>query len=258
MKVIDGIRFAKKYAPVPLTEWQLDILHGIFANRFSMIVLPSGYGKTLMAALNVSARLFCEHKRIRSFGVSGDLEQAGLLSQTLDDICEHPDLRSLVIKKQWRISLRQAPKSVHETLASHAATAWGRTPNVLTCDELSEATAQSEQNFFAMVSALRKQQHSSLVIITSPSLVDSTAHRILENVRGDPKWFVCEHTSDDIDAPWLDTDSEDVYDSLLPFQIRQAKHKGIWTSLGGNVLSQEKIDQMFEDVEPDLPVEVVR
>ncbi len=100
MKVIEGIRFAKRYAPVPLTEWQLDILEGIFANRFSIIILPSGYGKTLLAAINVSARLFCEHTRIRSFGVAGDQEQAGLLDQAIEGICDHPAGTLLSIERE--------------------------------------------------------------------------------------------------------------------------------------------------------------
>ncbi len=255
MKVIDGIRFAKKYAPVPLMDWQVAILRGVLSNRFSIVILPSGFGKTLLAGLNVSARLFCEHTRIRSFGIAGDQEQASLLDQAIDDICEHPDLRPLVTKHKWKTVLKQAPKSSHETLASHQPSVWGKTPSIVTADELAEATAESERNFYAMVSALRKQRHSSLVIITSPSLIDSTAHQILEIHPGDPKWFVCEHTSDDIDAPWLDTDSEEVYDVLLPREIREAKHKGIWADLGGNVLSRDKIDHMFEDSDP---VEVLR
>ncbi len=246
-----GLQFAKRYSPVPLVQWQLDILWGIFENRFSMIVLPSGYGKTLIAAIHVGGTLFGEKKHIRSFGISGDKEQAGLLDQALAEVCEHPDLRRLVNVKQWKISLKYAPKSTHETLPAHVPSVWGRTPSIVTCDELSEATTQSEKNFFAVVSALRKQKDSRLVIITSPSLIDSTAHRIVQQVRHDPKWFVVEHTSDDIAAPWLDTESEDVYDALLPREIREAKHKGIWTDLSGNVLGREKIENMFVDALPE-------
>lgn len=251
MKASEGVRFVKRYAPVTLIKWQLEILEGLFANRFSIVILPSGYGKTLIAALHVAATLFGEHRRIRSYGIAGDLEQGGLLDQALSEICEHPDLQRLVIIKQWKLALKYAPKSVHETLPVHVPSVWGRTPSILTCDELSEATAQSEQNFFAMVSALRKQKDSRLVIITSPSLIDSTAHQILEAVRHDPKWFCVEHTSAGIAAPWLDTDSEDVYDVLLPREMRQQKHRGIWTDLSGNVLSREKIDNMFVDAFPE-------
>lgn len=246
MKPTEGLRFAKRFSPVPLVDWQLDILKGIFENRFSIIILPSGYGKTLLASLHVAATLIGEPKRIRSFGIAGDQEQAGLLDQALDEVFEHPDLRRLVNVKQWKIALKHIPKSTHETLPTHVPSVWGRTPSILTCDELSEATAQSEKNFFAVVSALRKQKDSQLVIITSPSLIDSTAHRILEQVRHDPKWFVVEHTSEDISATWLDTESEDVYDVLLPREIREAKHKGIWTDLSGNLLERQKIEAMME------------
>lgn len=246
-----GLQFAKRYSPVPLVPWQLDILAGIFAHRFSIIVLPSGYGKTLLASLHVGATLFGERRRIRSFGIAGDIEQAGLLDQALEEVCGHPELRRLVTVGKWKVSLKGAPKSTHETLPSHVPSVWGRTPSILTCDELSEATTQSEKNFFAVVSALRKQKDSRLVIITSPSLIDSTAHRIVNMVRHDPKWFVAEHTSDDVQAPWLDTESEDVYDALLPREIREAKHKGIWTDLSGNVLGREKIENMFVDALPE-------
>jgi len=246
MKPVEGIRFAQKYSPVPLTDWQLSILEGIFSNRFSIIILPSGFGKTLLASLNVAANLIGSSERIKSFGVAADIEQAGLLDQSLEGVFEHPQLRRLVDIKAWKISLKYAPKSTHETLPTHVPSVWGRTPSILTCDELSEATTQSEKNFFAMVSALRKQKNSKLVIITSPSLIDSTAHKILEAVRHDPKWFVIEYTHTDVEASWLDLESEDVYDVLLPREIREAKHKGIWTDLSGNVLAREKIESMMQ------------
>lgn len=252
MKPSEGVKFCERYSPVELTPWQTEILRGIFQSRFSLIVLPSGYYKTGMAALAVGAHLICEKRKIRSFGLAGDLDQAGLLSEALEEIFQHDHLARLVDVTQWKISLKHGAKSVHETLASHVPSVWGRTPDLLVVDELAEATAQSEKAFFATVSALRKTKHSKLIIITSPSVVDVTAHRILEAVRHDPAWNVQERTSDDVEAPWLDTESEGVYDILLPPELRAAKHKGHWVDEGGGMVAREWVDRMQTDDFPDV------
>ena len=101
-----GVQFAKRFAPVKLLEWQLAILHGMFAHRFSIIVIPSGYGKTLLAAIHVAATLIGEDRRIRSYGIAGDIEQAGLLDQALGEVFDHPELRrlvSLLVKISWPV-----------------------------------------------------------------------------------------------------------------------------------------------------------
>lgn len=249
MKPSDGLKFCKKYSPVKLTDWQEEILKGIFSNRFCLIILPSGAGKTLMASLAVGASLICSKKKIRSFAVSNDIEQAGLLDQSLNEVFEHPDLRRLVDATQWKIALKHQPKSVHQTLATHVSSAWGKTPHLVVADELSESTAASEKNFFAVVSALRKTKDSRLIIITSPSFRDSTAHKILEQVRNDPNWFCVEYTSDEISCPWLD-ESDSIYDVLLPREIRESKHKGIWVDPGGGVMDRAKVDNMTVDAFP--------
>lgn len=253
MKPSDLLKFCKKYSPVPLVKFQLEILDGIFKNRFCIIVEPSGWGKTLKSGLHVAACMVGSKKRIRSFAIAGDLAQAGLLHQALVDIFQHEDLRRLVHETSWTLKLRHAPKSVHETLATSPSTVWGITPAILTVDELSEATAQSERNFFAAVSALRKDRDSKLAIFMSPGLRDTTAHRIVGTVRGDPKWFVVELTDADHQPPWLDSDSEGVYDALLPPEIREAKHAGRWADPGGGVVDRGKLDNMSVDAFSDMP-----
>ena len=247
MKASDGLRFCEKYSPVPLVPLQKEILAAMFGNRFCLVVEPSGWGKTLKAALHIGGHLICSKKKVRSFGIAGDQAQAGLLHAALVEIFAHPDLRRLVAETTWVLKLRHAPKSEHQTLATSPSTLWGITPRIVTSDELSEATPQAEKNFFAAVSSLRKQRDSKLVIITSPGIVGTTAHRIVESVRGDPKWCLIELTSEDYQPPWLDLESDSVYDALLPPEIREAKHKGIWAVEGGGVLSREKIEAMELD-----------
>lgn len=138
--VKDYLAFVTKYADAPLTEWQLQDIEGVLSHRFSFLIWPSGYGKTLCSALVISAHLILSRHRIISFGAAGDLDQALLLQAALDQIFTHDDLQRLVAQTHNKIKLRHFPKSVHRTLATHAASTWGVTPDFVFLDEVAEAT----------------------------------------------------------------------------------------------------------------------
>ncbi len=247
-KLKEFLAFIKRYAEVPLISWQLTDIEGALAHRFSYLIWPSGYGKTMIAALIIAAHLILSKVRVRSFGGSGDEDQAGLLHQALQDIFAHPDLQGLVTETRNEIRLKHAPKSVHRTLATHVSTTWGLTPSILVVDELSEATPAMEKMFNALISSLRKKKDSRLLIITSPGLRGSFAHRLLEEVRDDDRWFVSERQEEE--TPWLDTDHADLYQRILPREITDAKHRGIWAVHEGSVLDHAVVGNVFV---PDLP-----
>ncbi len=226
-KAPDLLALIQKYAPVAPIDWQIADIRGILAHRFSYVVWPSGYGKTMVAALIIAARLILSKTRLRSFGGAGDEDQALLLHEALQGIFQHPELAPLMVETRGVMALKHAPKSTHRTLTTHAATTWGITPSDLTVDELAEATPAMEKMFHALISSLRKRKDSRLVIITSPGYRGSFAHKLLEEVRGDGRWFISERQEEE--APWLDTEHGDLYQRILPRSIYAAKHKGEWT-----------------------------
>lgn len=249
-KLKEYVAFIKRYAEVPLIPWQLTDIEGALAHRFSYLIWPSGYGKTMIAALIIAAHLILSEVRVRSFGGAGDEDQAGLLHQALQDIFAHPDLQGLVTETRNEIRLKHAPNSVHRTLATHVWSTWGITPSILVVDEYAESTPAMKKMFDAFIASLRKKKDSKLIVITSPGLRDSSADQLREDMKNDQRCFVSERTAEDTHAPWLDTDYADLYQQILPREIHDAKHRGIWAVPGGSVLDRPIVENIFT---PDLP-----
>ncbi|KKK49767.1 hypothetical protein LCGC14_3131730, partial [marine sediment metagenome] len=133
-----------------------------------------------------------------------------------------------------------------EIWAADAASAWGLRPSLLILDELSQWRGhESEELFNAAFSSTGKVPGCQLLVGTTAGWDrNSLCYRIRGLAMDSDDWYYSDRPQC---ASWIDAEFLRRQKEILPFHVYEMLHENRWTEAGGEWLSWDEIDGVFDE-----------
>ena len=185
---------------------------------------------------------------LRGFCYAADRDQANLLRQAMETVIRlNPWLGQILRVKGWAVeNIADGHPGKGGTLnieSSDTASSFGILPDLLICDEVCHWGKDTP--WHSLLSSAAKRSTCLLVCISNAGFVDSWQWTVREAARQDPSWIFSR-----LDGPvatWLPQSRLDEQRRMLPEKASQRLWGHRWSSGGGDCLSAEDIDAMFDD-----------
>jgi phage terminase large subunit-like protein len=204
--------------------------------RMHFLTRPRGGSKTTdLAAVLLVVLLTQAPRRSTSHAYARDQDQAGLLLDALRALAERSQLGSLLTIGAETVTVKATGARLRVESAD-AASAFGRVPFFVVCDELAQwpTTRGARTLWEAIVSGLPKRADSRLVVLTSAGDPAHWAAGIIEKARQSPRWHVSEVPGP---LPWISSDDLAEQRDLLPASAFARLHLNIWTASEDRLVS---------------------
>ncbi|HTL42443.1 MAG TPA: hypothetical protein VL294_13310 [Pseudolysinimonas sp.] len=208
--------------------------------RMHFLTRPRGGSKTTdLAAVLLVVLLTQAPRRSTSHAYARDQDQAGLLLDALRALAERSHLGSLLTIGAETVVVKATGARLRVESAD-AASAFGRVPFFVVCDELAQwpTTRGARTLWEAIVSGLPKKRDSRLVVLTSAGDPAHWAARIIERSRRSPRWRVSEVPGP---LPWISPDDLAEQRDLLPASAFARLHLNRWTASEDRLVSVEDL-----------------
>jgi hypothetical protein len=237
VRLINGLRMWDH-----INSFQLQDFEGIFTHRFSMLNRPRGNSKTFDLSVSCANDLVMSETQQRIYVIANDQEQAELIVTDVARILmDHDDLSGLARITKTEIQLKDHPKSFLKALPSDAPGSLGLRPTRLLCDEMGSWPPRADALFFSLYNALIKTSDSRMVIISTPSWdLSGLLHRILEEARHDPRWYVSERGPE---ANWISEEDRNLFrHDFMDQEVWLRDYEGVWTQGHGALFPEKLVD----------------
>lgn len=188
-----------------------------------------GYRKTLGAAACVIPLMLEQAPRgAELYAIASDEDQAGIMVRTMASLIEASGLVGLFKVDATRITCLRSGATC-EAMASDSASAWGRRPWLIVCDELAmwKRTSGAVAFFNAMTTALPKVPGSRLLVTTTPGDPAHWARDEFEHAQGSPLWRVSAISGP---PPWTDAAVLEHERGRLPEAMYRQLFEAEWTA----------------------------
>ncbi len=202
---------------------------------------PRGHAKTLDLAIMSAWALFASRRRLSGIGAAGDQDQARLLRDAIGRLLYvNPWLASILEVQAYRV-LNTRTLSTLEIISSDAPTSYGQTPDFCVYDEVSNSGKRDLWD--SLISSAAKRSTCMFVVITNAGLMDDWQWQVREAVRSDPTWYFSR--LDGPKASWITADRLAEQERLLPGIAYRRLWLNIWTTGGGDALTEQDIAAAF-------------
>jgi len=208
--------------------------------RLHFLTRPRGGSKTTdLAAVLLVVLLTQAPRRSTSHAYARDADQAGLLLDALRALAERTGLAALLAIGVETVLVKATGARLRVESAD-AASAFGRIPYFVVCDELAQwpTTRGARTLWEAIVSGLPKRRDSRLVVLTSAGDPAHWSSRIIDGARLSARWRVSEVPGP---LPWADADDLAEQRRLLPESAYARLHLNIWTAAEDRLVSADDL-----------------
>lgn len=210
------------------------------AARLHFLTRPRGGSKTTdLAAVLLVVLVTQAPRRSTSHAYARDADQAGLLLDALRALAERSGLASLLDIGVATVTVKATGARLRVESAD-AASAFGRIPYFVVCDELAQwPTVRSAKTLWeAVTSGLPKRRDSRLVVLTTAGDPAHWSARIISGARQSERWRVSEVPGP---LPWADPDDLAEQRRLLPESAYARLHLNRWTAAEDRLAHPEDI-----------------
>jgi phage terminase large subunit-like protein len=197
--------------------------------RLHFLTRPRGGSKTTdLAAVLLVVLITQAPTRSTSHAYARDADQAGLLLDALRALAERSGLATMLDIQASVVTVKATGARLRVESAD-AASAYGRIPYFVVCDELAQwpTTRGARQLWEAIASGLPKRRNSRLVVLTTAGDPAHWAARIIGGARVSERWRVSEVPGP---LPWADPDDLAEQRRLLPESAYARLHLNRWTA----------------------------
>lgn len=208
---------------------------------------PRGSGKTLFLALQIAWLLAFARRELQLAAAACDRAQAGLFLNAIGRLVRMNPWLSDAIEVQASKIIGKRSGSTLELLSSDVAGSFGRTLTGLVCDE---AALWSDQGLWdSLISSAAKVRHSVICVATNAGFCQSWPWEVREAIRQDPqRWHF---VSVDRPASWISREHLEEQRRLLPPKVYSRLWENVWSSGGGDALTEEDIAMITTADGPD-------
>jgi len=208
--------------------------------RLHFLTRPRGGSKTTdLAAVLLVVLLTQAPRRSTSHAYARDADQATLLVDALRALAERTGLAALLDVQAAVVTVKATGARLRVESAD-AASAFGRIPYFVVCDELAQwpTTRSARQLWEAIASGLPKRRDSRLVVLTTAGDPSHWAGRIIGGARDSTRWRVSEVPGP---LPWADPDDLAEQRRLLPASVYARLHLNRWTASEDRLVSDDDL-----------------
>ena len=241
LRLEDGRRWGEAAVPIQVED-ALAVLEG--AAPYNWLGRSRGFSKTTDNGALAIPVLLTATGRLRADWLAADRDQASLAIDVISGFVHRsPVLRERLVVQAGKVIATDTGATL-EILSADAASAWGRIPHWVFCDELANwpDTPNARRLWEAVSSALAKRADARLVVITTASSPDHWSFKILEHARTSALWRVSEQHGP---PPWMDSERLEEQRRRLPDAAFRQLFLNEWTAAEGTLLDAQLVDQMF-------------
>jgi len=255
---VDPIVFAENFLtlqgkPLQLFDYQKDILHQAWGQKFVVICLPKRCGKSLLAAiLALHKALLTSEGNIIVLSTSKD-HASSVCFRYIYRFASHPPLSDLVEKKSI-VRLEFKNGTIIEAVPCRVEAVAGRGLDVLVVDEL--ALIDDEEVVQVALSQTEKP-HSSVIIASTASTKEHLLYKLYQAfLRGDGGIHFIYYSGEDAARlnPLLTEDWLQKRKETMPEAMFAQYHLNLWGASSRRVFMLEKLEKCVKDYPTPLPL----
>lgn len=208
--------------------------------RLHFLTRPRGGSKTTdLAAVALVTLITQAPRRSTSHAYARDLDQAALLLDAMRALAERSGLGSLLDIQSTVVTVKATGARLRVEPAD-AASAYGRIPFLVICDELAQwpTTRQARTLWEAVTSGLPKRRDSRLVVLTTAGDPAHWAAAVIDGARNSERWRVSEVPGP---LPWSDPADLAEQRRLLPASAYARLHLNHWTTGEDRLVSADDL-----------------
>jgi hypothetical protein len=208
--------------------------------RMHFLTRPRGGSKTTdLAAVLLVVLLTQAPRRSTSHAYARDQDQAVLLLDALRALAERSHVAALLDVGAATVTVKATGARLRVESAD-AASAYGRIPFFVVCDELAQwpTTRGAKTLWEAITSGLPKRRDSRLVVLTTAGDPAHWAGRIIAGARESERWRVSEVPGP---LPWVDAADLAEQRRLLPASAYARLHLNQWTAAEDRLVSADDL-----------------